>query len=139
VTTTSPPEPSLSTTEAGQKIDALPYPRVTKQAIEAKIASTSYFITNQFKTICVIELRNGFEVSGEAACADKRNYDREIGKRLAYDDAFRKIWPLEGYLLRDTIWKASQYLPEDFLATGRDNPQSHQHPQLPSGDAAITR
>jgi hypothetical protein len=61
-------------------------------------------------TICVIELRNGFQVVGKAAAADPRNHDSNVGKRYAYEDAFKQIWPLEGYLLKEAIYKADQML-----------------------------
>lgn len=100
--------------DLGQAINVvektLRYPRVSKELIESKISSTSYFITEGMLTICVIQMRNGFEVTGQAAAADPRNYNREVGKRFAYEDAFKKIWPLEGYLLKETIFKANQML-----------------------------
>lgn len=54
-------------------------------------------------TICVIELQNGFTVLGSSACADPAKFDAEIGRRLARSDAVSKIWPLEGYLLKESL------------------------------------
>jgi hypothetical protein len=36
---------------------------------------------------------------GKAAPASPENFDPEVGKRYAYEDAFRELWPLEGYVL----------------------------------------
>lgn len=51
-------------------------------------------------TICVLVLRNGFTVVGESACISPENYDAEIGRKVARANAVLKIWPLEGYLLK---------------------------------------
>lgn len=51
-------------------------------------------------TICVLVLKNGFIVTGESAAASPENYDEAIGRKIAFDNARAKIWPLEGYMLR---------------------------------------
>lgn len=50
-------------------------------------------------TFCVLVLRNGFTVVGQSACADPKNYQQDIGERLARKDATMKIWPLLGFEL----------------------------------------
>lgn len=54
-------------------------------------------------TFCVIVLRNGFTVTGESACASPENFDAEIGRKIARENAVRKIWPLMGYELRSRL------------------------------------
>lgn len=54
-------------------------------------------------TICVLVLKNGFTVTGESACASPENFDPEIGRKIARDNAVNKIWMLEGYLLKDKL------------------------------------
>ena len=54
-------------------------------------------------TFCVLVLRNGFTVTGESACASPENFDAEIGRRIARENAVAKIWPLLGFRLRDKI------------------------------------
>lgn len=54
-------------------------------------------------TFCVIILKNGFTVTGESACASPENFDAEIGKKIAYENAREKIWVLEGYLLKQRL------------------------------------
>lgn len=54
-------------------------------------------------TLCVIVLKNGFTVVGKSACASPENYDEEIGRRVALDDAKRQVWPLLGYALRERL------------------------------------
>ena len=57
-------------------------------------------------TFCVITLKNGFTVTGESACASPENFDAEIGKKVAYENARQKIWQLEGYLLKQKLFTA---------------------------------
>lgn len=54
-------------------------------------------------TFCVLVLRNGFTVTGESACASPENFDAEIGRKIARQNAVQKIWPLMGYELRSLI------------------------------------
>ena len=54
-------------------------------------------------TFCVLVLRNGFTVTGESACVSPENFDAEIGKKIARDNAVQKIWMLEGYALKDRL------------------------------------
>ncbi|SWJ13157.1 Uncharacterised protein [Klebsiella pneumoniae] len=48
-------------------------------------------------------LRNGFTVTGESACASPENFDPEIGRKIARENAVNKIWMLEGYLLKQRL------------------------------------
>ncbi len=85
------------------------FPTVTKESIEAKIASTEFSVhAGSTLTIAVITLKNGFTVVGKSACAAPENFNKELGERYAYDDAFKQVWALEGYLLRETLWQAKQ-------------------------------
>lgn len=54
-------------------------------------------------TFCVLVLRNGFTVTGESACASPENFDPQIGRDIAFRNAREKIWPLEGYLLKQRL------------------------------------
>lgn len=54
----------------------------------------------QATTICVITTKNGFSVVGLAAPVDPLNFDRELGRKFAYEDAVRKLWPILGYAKR---------------------------------------
>ena len=55
-------------------------------------------------TICILILKNGFTVTGESACVSPENFDANIGRKIALDDAMDKIWLLEGYLLKQRIY-----------------------------------
>ena len=95
-------------------------PRITPTDIEANIASEHYFTAEQgavmgmdpakfrniqtlgmmpgdipeslkLLTFCVLVLRNGFTVTGESACAAPENFDAEIGRKVARQNALNKI------------------------------------------------
>uniref|UniRef100_A0AAU6VZV7 Uncharacterized protein n=1 Tax=Pseudomonas phage Arace01 TaxID=3138526 RepID=A0AAU6VZV7_9VIRU len=85
-------------------------PRVTLQDVKDFIIG-EHFIQHQTLTICVLTLANGFTVTGESACADLKNFNQEIGQRLAKENATNKIWPLLGFNLKckiDQIEKAGK-------------------------------
>jgi hypothetical protein len=57
-------------------------------------------------TFCVLVLQNGFTVTGESACASPENFDAEIGRNIARQNAVQKIWPLMGYQLKQQLHDA---------------------------------
>ena len=57
-------------------------------------------------TFCVLVLKNGFTVTGESACASPENFNAEIGKRIARENAVAKVWPLMGYALKQSLHEA---------------------------------
>lgn len=54
-------------------------------------------------TICVIQLPNGFCVTGESAAASLENFQEDIGQELAFKKARVKVWELEGYRLKSEL------------------------------------
>ena len=110
--------------EIEQEIQAkgLTAPRVTPADIEANIASEHYFTAGQgcignvdeapsdealaamdLLTFCVLVMRNGFIVAGESACASPENFDAELGRKVARQNAINKVRPLLGYALKDKL------------------------------------
>jgi hypothetical protein len=112
-----------------QEIQAkgLTAPRVTPDDIKANIVSEFYFTAAdgvrgeshmgtspagrasslEQLTFCVLVLRNGFTVTGESACASPENFNAEIGRKIAKENAIEKIWPLMGYSLKDQLHQAA--------------------------------
>lgn len=98
-------------------------PRLTPELIDSKIKAVEYILPRdvckrdngvevfdappplQTLTFCILTLENGFTVTGESACASPENFDAEIGKKIAYDNAREKIWLLEGYLLKEKLYQ----------------------------------
>ena len=123
----------MSDQQIEQEVQAkgLTAPRVTPQDIEANIVSEHYFTARDGRrgaiadgtyvgrerpqfgeadlaaldllTFCVLVLRNGFTVTGESACASPENFDAELGRKIARQNAVQKIWPLMGYALKEQL------------------------------------
>lgn len=104
-------------------------PRVTPADLQGNIASEHYFTAGDgyagaaaltveqggtisppepldLLTFCVLVLKNGFTVTGESACASPENFDTEIGRKIARQNAEQKIWPLMGYELKERLSRA---------------------------------
>lgn len=96
-------EPKLSLDEAKAVVATKTAPRVTEESIKAKIDGVEYRMIDGFGTLCIIRMKNGWTSTGFSAPADIRNFDAEVGKRYAYDNAFKPLWQLEGYLLRERL------------------------------------
>lgn len=90
--------------EAEIQVKGLNAPRVTPQRIQAVIARETYHKLSETLMVCVLHLRNGFTVTGQSACASVDNFDHQLGMKIARQDAEQKIWPLEGYLLREKLY-----------------------------------
>lgn len=81
-------------------------PRVTPALLDSKIIGEQYHVfPGTTVTIALLELENGFTVTGESACASPENFDEEIGRKIARQQARDKIWALEGYLLKEILSK----------------------------------
>lgn len=74
--------------------------RLTPSDIDDVISDEYYHVVpNTTMTLCVLTIRNGFKVTGESAAVSMENFDEEIGRKIAKENARNKIWALEGYLL----------------------------------------
>ena len=81
-------------------------PRLTPAHIDSVIKEIKYYVVpDTTTTICSLVLSNGFVVNGESAAASKENFDEEIGRKVAYENARDKIWMLEGYLLKQKLFE----------------------------------
>lgn len=81
-------------------------PRITPDHVASRIDKTSY-INRDLLTICILTLVNGFTVTGESACASPDLFKEDVGRDLALADATSKIWPLEGYLLKQALFEGT--------------------------------
>lgn len=89
--------------------------RVSLQSMEDKIAAEYTFLASnalqeapiheslKILTVCIIVMKNGFTVIGKSAPADAENFNEELGRKFAREDAVRQLWPLEGYALREKL------------------------------------
>lgn len=116
--------------ESEIKEKGLTAPRITPSDIENNISGEYYFTADKavqscpelnhdaviagahgslgLLTFCVISLKNGFTVSGESACASPENFDAELGRKIARQNAINKVWPLMGYELKQRLSEASK-------------------------------
>jgi len=129
------PQTNDSAIERDIQAKGLTAPRITPADLNANIQGVYYFTAEQgarhafldvmagnepqrefapldpalsLLTFCVIVLVNGFSVTGESACASPENFDAEIGRKIAFENAKQKIWPLMGYALKQQLHDIAQ-------------------------------
>lgn len=119
----APPSSSLEVSDRAAASVAVA-PRVTLADIEAAIAfrsdtraidivaSSGGCVPGaaqplELLSICLLVMRNGFTVIGKSAPASAANFDAELGRRFAYEDAIRQLWPLMGFELRSRLAAAA--------------------------------
>ncbi|AVN22492.1 hypothetical protein APC42_17725 [Acinetobacter pittii] len=94
-------------TELEIQSKGLDAPRLAPNNIDAKIKSEEFHLLPHNITVCILVLENGYKVTGlNHASVSPENFDAEMGRNLAYQDARRKIWELEGYLLKEKLYQA---------------------------------
>jgi hypothetical protein len=73
--------------------------RVTPQEIEDLLsnAQTEEHIFWNKELAVSYKLASGFTIAGRGACIDPANFDLEIGRKVAREDAASQLWQLEGY------------------------------------------
>lgn len=81
-------------------------PRITPDHIESVIIKEDYHVfEDSCLTVCCLTLKNGFTTSGTSACASPENFNAEIGRKIARENARNEIWSLEGYLLKQKLYE----------------------------------
>lgn len=72
--------------------------KIETAELQALIKSVDYkAVSGTTLTLCVITLQSGFTLVGESACLNPADFNLELGKQYAYNDAFDQLWKLEGY------------------------------------------
>lgn len=109
--------------------------KLTEEFLESQIKNVTYTRLTGTLTHCAITVKNGFVFTGESACVDESNYEREIGEKVAFSNAFEKMWMPYGFYLkqknggdlmfrlqneRDELVERCQNL-EAFLSTDKFN------------------
>ena len=80
-------------------------PRITPERLDEVIKDEAYHVFEGSQlTVCCLTLENGFTVTGESACASPENFNAELGRKIARDNAKNKVWALEGYLLKQSLY-----------------------------------
>lgn len=65
---------------------------ITESEVFDSIESEEYLTVGKKTTVCILTLKNGFEVVGTSACVDPSNYSLEIGKPYAKEKAMQQVW-----------------------------------------------
>jgi hypothetical protein len=97
-------------------------PKISIQDIEDEIQTVCYMTGDRFvaqaniteksdkvvldaghTTLCMVVMKNGFIVVGQATPASPENFDAAMGRKLAYERCVMQIWPLLGYMLREQL------------------------------------
>ena len=100
--------------------------KVDLQMIRDNIVHTDYIYRGTL-TICIIQMVNGFQVTGESACVDPAIYSKALGEQYAFAQAIDKLFALEGYLLatkrRDYVVNLTKTKHSDYYYdTDRNQP-----------------
>ena len=113
-------EYTLTSSEVDELLSKSPAPRVTEEDIKERIARVHYMHDADLfgtMTICTITMVNGWRVVGTSACVSEDNYNQGIGDKIAYDNAFRQLWALEGYLLAEV-----RHMEKELLGSDKECP-----------------
>lgn len=80
---------------------------VTKHSIEDRIKAVTYQIVDLPEgprmTLCFITMQGGFVVTGQSSCIDTASFNKQLGEQYSFEQAFGKLWELEGYRIREGL------------------------------------
>ena len=94
---------ALGTISAMALVSALPGRKLTKEFLESEIKEVQYQRLSGTVTHCTIVTKSGFTFTGESACVDPNNYNKELGEKYAYENAFEKMWMPYGFWLHKAL------------------------------------
>ena len=82
--------------------------RVTLEYMKSRVKDVEYINPKSIPalTIAIVLYDNGYSFVGKSAPADAGNFDEALGRKFAYEDALRQIWPVEGFALRERLHNA---------------------------------
>lgn len=79
----------------GKKIDI--------NELNSRIAEVEYTIVPKTTmTICIIKMKSGFSVEGDSSCVDPDDFNEEMGREIAYENAFDKLCTAEAYRVMES-------------------------------------
>lgn len=76
---------------------------ITKEFLESEIVDVTYTRLTGTLTHCAITVKSGFTFTGESACVDEANFNKELGEKYAYEQAFEKMWLPYGFWLKQSL------------------------------------
>ena len=93
----------LGVISAAALVATLPERKLTKEFLESEIKEVQYQRLSGTITHCTIVTKSGFTLTGESACVDPNNYNKELGEKYAYENAFEKMWMPYGFWLHKAL------------------------------------
>lgn len=89
-------------------------PRVTKEDLEANVKHVEIVkhlsYGNQVLRWAVITTKSGFAVTGDpSASVSPENDDKDLGEKIAYENARNKLWQFMGYNLKQQLLDKSSW------------------------------
>lgn len=78
---------------------------VRVEQLDELIANSEIEFIRVFETstIAAVRLPNGFTLIGHSACVSPEMFNKEIGEKIALDNAKQQLWSLEGYKLKSEM------------------------------------
>lgn len=82
------------------------------QCIELETVSLTEALGNVYKvsfdfafttTVCKLMLRSGFVIVGTSGCVDPARFNKEVGKKLAWDDVVKQLMSHEAFCLAEKL------------------------------------
>lgn len=90
-------------------------PRISLEYMEGQIEQIWYTTADQcistratlraaeglkYTTMCFVLMKNGYLVIGHSTPASPENFNPDLGRKLAYDQCLKQLWPILGYELK---------------------------------------
>ena len=73
--------------------------KITKEFLESEIQEVIYTQMHERLTHCLIVTKSGFLFTGQSVVVDVANFDKELGEKYAYEQAFAGMWQPYGFWL----------------------------------------
>lgn len=72
--------------------------QVSRDELVAKMRTVEYLQpAGLVMTVCIVQMTSGFVVIGKSLPNDPAKFDADVGRKFAFEDAVRQLWPLEIY------------------------------------------
>lgn len=100
-------EKDMSTNQATATRTTAPsdLPRLVAADIEAIITKEQYHVfEGTTKTVCCLTLKNGFHVIGTSACVHPQDFNADLGRKYAREEAFKHAWDHEAYMMKQRMF-----------------------------------
>lgn len=70
--------------------------KIQESELEELIKDERYLVEGTM-TIAILEIAGGFQLVGTSACLNPDDFNDTLGRQIARQKAFDRLWELEGY------------------------------------------